>query len=327
MKSFGHSKDNVVVLVSSAGRRVGLLNCFREDAIALGINLRIIATDSDPDLSAACSLADESFAVPRADNTEFVPRLLEISKRQSVDVIIPTIDSELQAFANSKREFAEIGTRVMVSDPKIVALARDKLATTLALDAAGVSVPSTASVDTLTGVFPAYPRIIKPRGGSSSKGIRFAHDPISFAKMKLNDDDIIQTVVVGDEYTVNMFFDQWGTLQAVVPHLRLETRSGEVSKAVTKRNEAMIDCARKVASALNGAKGVLCFQAKLGADEVPKVFEINARFGGGYPIAHAAGAEFSRWILEEVTDRKSSANDDWKDGKVMLRWDDAVFLR
>ena len=31
--------------------------------------------------------------------------------------------------------------------------------------------------------------------------------------------------------------------------------------------------------------------------------------------------------MEEVTDRKSSANDKWKDGKVMLRWDDAgVFM-
>ena len=86
---------------------------------------------------------------------------------------------------------------------------------------------------------------------------------------------------MGDEYTVNMYFDQWGTLRAAVPHLRLETRSGEVSKAITKRNEAMIDCAYKVASALNGARGVLCFQAKLGSDDVPRVFEINARFGVG----------------------------------------------
>ena len=162
MKAFRHPKNNVVVLVSSAGRRVGLINCFRKDAIALGINLRIIATDSDPDLSAACSHADEAFAVPRADKAEFVPRLLEISKQYGVDVIIPTIDVELQPFADAAKEFAEIGTRVMVSDPKIVALARDKLATTRALYAAGVPVPSTASIDTLTEVFPHIRELSSP---------------------------------------------------------------------------------------------------------------------------------------------------------------------
>ena len=159
---------------------------------------------------------------------EFVPRLLEISKLNLVDLVIPTIDGELQPFADARGEFAAIGTRVMVSDPKIVALARDKLVTTFALDA-GIPVPITASAEMLTS-FPPYPRILKPRGGSSSKGIRVANDPISFETMTLNDDDVIQNFAAGDEYTVNMFFDQWGILKAAVPHLRLETRNGKFRK-------------------------------------------------------------------------------------------------
>jgi carbamoyl-phosphate synthase large subunit len=55
------------------------------------------------------------------------------------------------------------------------------------------------------------------------------------------------------------------------------------------------------------------------------VFEINARFGGGYPLAHQAGATFSQWLLEEVAGLPATANDRWQDGVLMLRYDSAVF--
>jgi carbamoyl-phosphate synthase large subunit len=57
------------------------------------------------------------------------------------------------------------------------------------------------------------------------------------------------------------------------------------------------------------------------------VIEINPRFGGGYPLSHAAGADFPRWLLEEALGLPSSAAAGaWRDGLVMLRYDDAVFV-
>jgi carbamoyl-phosphate synthase large subunit len=57
------------------------------------------------------------------------------------------------------------------------------------------------------------------------------------------------------------------------------------------------------------------------------VHEINARFGGGYPLADHAGASFARWLLEEATEggRTVSAADDWREGVVMIRYDEAVY--
>ena len=57
----------------------------------------------------------------------------------------------------------------------------------------------------------------------------------------------------------------------------------------------------------------------------PRVFEINARFGGGYPLAHFAGAEYTRWLLEEVVGLPSTAHDGWRSGALMLRYDAATF--
>ena len=41
------------VLVTSAGRRGALIECFRDGAQRLGIDLRVVAADMDPDRSAA----------------------------------------------------------------------------------------------------------------------------------------------------------------------------------------------------------------------------------------------------------------------------------
>jgi carbamoyl-phosphate synthase large subunit len=59
---------------------------------------------------------------------------------------------------------------------------------------------------------------------------------------------------------------------------------------------------------------------------VSAVIEINARYGGGYPLAWAAGARYPVWFLEEVLGLPSTAHDDWTADLVMLRYDEAIFV-
>ena len=42
-------------------------------------------------------------------------------------------------------------------------------------------------------------------------------------------------------------------------------------------------------------------------------------------LAHRAGGQFSRWLLEEAVGRSCSAHDDWQTAVTMLRYDAAVF--
>ncbi|MFN3147737.1 MAG: ATP-grasp domain-containing protein [Paracoccaceae bacterium] len=177
----------------------------------------------------------------------------------------------------------------------------------------------------MTPVAPAFPRIVKPRGGSSSVGLRLADDPAAFSNLTLGPDDIVQHRVDGPEFTVNIFVDAQGRLGAAVPHLRIETRGGEVSKGRTARHPVFREIAERMVAALPGAAGALCFQARWPEGGLPQVFEINARFGGGYPLARAAGAPFSRWLLEEAAGLPATVADDWRDGTLMLRHDAAVF--
>jgi carbamoyl-phosphate synthase large subunit len=138
---------------------------------------------------------------------------------------------------------------------------------------------------------------------------------------------LVQSIPPGREYTVDGFIDRTRRCRCAVPRQRLEVRGGEVSKGMTVRNAAVAALARRIAEALPGARGVLNVQ--IFHDETTDrmaAIEINPRFGGGYPLSHEAGAAMTRWLLEDILQLPSSARDDlWREGVVMLRYDEAVF--
>ena len=305
------------------------MQCFRADAQDLGAGLRVLAADLAPGMSAACQAADVCFPVPRCTDAGFIPALLELCRREGVDLLVPTIDTELSALAENREPFAAIGTRVAVSSFEVVAIARDKAKTAEAFSAARVMVPRTAQLTTLL-TDPAswhWPVVLKPNSGSSSIGLQIACSPEEARRLGARRDDyLVQEQWIGREYTVNIFFDEAGRLRCAIPHWRIETRGGEVSKGRTERVPVLEDAAVRIAAALPGVRGALCFQAIVTEDGRAGVFELNARFGGGYPLAHRAGACFSRWLLEDALGLPCSANNDWREGVTMLRYDDAVFL-
>jgi carbamoyl-phosphate synthase large subunit len=313
--------------LTSAGRRVSLLNCFRQAGEGLGVRIRIIAGDLKPDMSAACAIADAAFALPRVDDPDYGPEVARLAAAEGVQLIIPTIDPELMPLALAAPALAAEGIGVNVSAPEIVAVARDKLQTARVLGEAGVPVPRGAPLGDPAIGTPAlpFPLIAKPRGGSSSIGLRMIKSHADLETLEGNRDYLLQERLSGPEFTVNVFIDGGGRLRAAVPHRRIETRAGEVSKGRTERHGAIAAVARSIAGALPGARGALCFQCFL-TERGPVVFEINARFGGGYPLAHAAGAHFTRWLIEETLALPMTANDAWREGILMLRHDSEIFV-
>lgn len=320
----------ITVMLTSIGRRVKLAETLRQDAEALGHRARIVGGDMAPRLSAGCAMADDVVELPACTAPNYVEAVCQACSRLGVDLVIPTIDTELSPLAAAAAQLAEAGTKVVVSSPHAIAVVRDKWQTARVLATAGVRVPETflvrevaeglASVAGLSGAC-----IAKPRDGSNSMGIHVlasTRDPA----MALLDQDrfVVQRKCCGPEYTVNCFVDRLGGLRAAVPHRRIQVRGGEVSKAATERNASLSDLAKLIVRAIPGLRGPFCFQAFL-ENEGPTVIEINARFGGGYPLAHRAGAKFGRWVLEEFLGLPCTAHDEWTERMLMLRYDEAVF--
>ena len=315
------------VLFTSAGRRVELVNCFAASAQRLGLDLVTHACDLNPDLSAACHVAAQSFAVPRCDHPDYVASLLSYCERHRIDLLIPTIDPELYPLALARDDFAAIGTKVHVSGPRSIEIVRDKATTMAVLEAHGVPVPRTVRFESAED-FPAdwaWPTMIKPSGGSASRGIQVVDSAAALPKT-FAEPMIAQQLLKGDEYTVNIFVDAGGELRTAIPHRRLSVRAGEVEKGVTERRADIADIAARLAKALPDAAGVLCFQLIDDRQSGPQVFEINARFGGGYPLADRAGGRFAERLLAELCGIASTAESAWQEGVTMLRYDAAVFL-
>ncbi|MBU3728529.1 MAG: ATP-grasp domain-containing protein [Phycisphaerales bacterium] len=319
---------SVTVMVTSAGRRHHLIETIRSDATELGLALTVIAVDVNPNLSAACMAADHHAAVPRCSSPDYIPSLLRVCTQHDVSVVIPTIDTELPMLAAARSSFSEMGVTVVISSPAAIRIARDKLLTAKALSDAGLPTPRTLRLtDALTDSEGIPGRVIlKPVDGSNSVGLIRLESLQRALGLEIDSHQYVaQELCAGDEFTVNCFVNADGELLCAVPHRRLEVRGGEVSKALTERRPDLMDLAPKVASAMPGLRGPFCFQAIVG-DRGPRIIEVNARFGGGYPVAHAAGAHFGRWILMEHLRRATTALPEWEDSLLMLRYDSAVFV-
>ncbi len=315
------------ILFTSAGRRVELTRCFRRAGLALDVGIEIHACDLVPHLSAACLDADTRFAVPRCDDPAYIPALLTYCRENGIDLLVPTIDTELEPLALAREDFARQGTLVHVSAPATIAIVRDKVRTIEVLRHAGVPVPQTGSIEAARARPQDWnwPLFAKPVGGSASRGVHVLEGPHDICAA-YDEPMLVQDCLEGPEYTINMYLDEAGTMLCAIAHQRLSVRAGEVEKGRTLRDSRMIAIAQAVAQALPGAQGVLCFQLIDDARQGPCVFEINARFGGGYPLADHAGGRFAENLLRRMLGRPQDAAAQWREGVTMVRYDAAHFL-
>jgi carbamoyl-phosphate synthase large subunit len=318
------------VLVSSAGRRVELLRGFRQALDDLGLDGRVVATDQSWYSSARHS-ADAGYDVPACSDPAFVPRLVELCAEERVDLVVPTIDPELPVLAAASAELAAVGTTVAVSAPAVVAIAADKVAThdwLVAHDFPTVRQATVATVLDDPASWP-FPLMVKPRFGSAAHGVAVVNDTAELDVAARVGEVVVQTVAAGREHTIDVLVDRTGACVCAVPRRRIEVRAGEVSKAITVRSPTLEQLAADVCAALPGPFGALTIQVFV--DDTSgrlAIIELNARFGGGFPLSREAGADFPRWIIEDLLGRPSTATaDGWRDGVVMLRYDAAVFVQ
>ncbi len=308
---------------------MALLNCFRAAARDLGLRGRVVAADCSA-TAPAFHLADAAWKVPPCHDPAFIPTMLRLCEREQIDLIVPTIDTELPFYAARREAFAEVGTTVAISGPDTVAIAADKVRTHRWLTRNGFpTVRQAMAWEVLREPRSwSFPLIAKPRGGSAGMGVLRAPSPeVLGLAVRERDDLVVQEISPGREHTVNVYVDRAGRCRCAVPHLRMEVRSGEVSKALTVKHQGLMGLARQIAEALPDAYGAMNIQCFLADEYVMKIIEINPRFGGGYPVAHAAGADFPRWLLQEAAGMSVDADfDQWQDNLAMLRYDEAVFV-
>jgi len=317
------------MLLTCIGRRVELLRAFRLAGKSLGIRLDVHGADATP-LSPAIQLVDHPHIVPAIDSGRYIDALADIVQREKIELLIPLIDSELPAIASAMERFSAFGCRALISPESVVQVCRDKLLTYRKLTEAGIDTPATwpwvAAVEQRRHRFPYF---LKPRSGSAAMGnhvVRSVDELRAFGgRVK---DAIVQEFVKGTEYTLDVYVDFEGQVRCVVPRKRLEVRTGEVSKGLIVKDPAIMAVGRHVADALGECRGIITVQCMVTPQGRIRVIEINPRFGGGAPLSIHAGADFPKWILQELLGQKPRINPTgFRDDVAMLRYDESVFVQ
>ena len=321
MANIEHRTPNAMnILLSSAGRRVALTESFRQALKGRG---RVLATDADP-TAPALYAADKGILVPRADDVGYVPALLDICRTEGVGAVIPLIDTELPGLARAHDEFRRVGTQVLLAGPDSVETCFDKLQTASLFERLEIPAPGTVAGGRWSVAGGRWPVVVKPRRGSAGKGVNIARTAAEVDYwLAATPDALIQELLVGPEVTTDVLCDLEGRPLLAVQRERLKTRGGEVERGVTVCHPKITEYALRAAEALRpaGAINIQCFLTKRG----PLFTEINPRFGGGYPLAHAAGAAFPERIVAMLVQGPQPSLPALRVGVVMMRFDQAVF--
>jgi carbamoyl-phosphate synthase large subunit len=314
------------ILLTSVGRRVELVKAFRESMSRSDTTGKIITTDLKRNAPASF-LADTAELVPRVEDPHYVDRLLDICDRHHVDLLVPLIDTELNLLSLHEQRFRDRGVTVLISSAAVNDICYSKKKTGLFFQTIGIKAPKIYQLDEVRDR--DFPVIIKPNQGSASVGVYQIKN-----RTELNffanyiEDPIIQELISGEEYTIDVLVNFQGKVISIVPRLRLETRAGETSKGTTVKNPALIAAAKYIVESLPGAIGCITVQCFLQPDGEIVAIEINPRFGGGYPLAYRAGADFPLWLFQLCAGKNPQvAIDQWEDGLSMLRYDDAIFVK
>jgi len=288
--------DPVNVLFTSVGRRVELMRAFRQAYAELGLKGSILATDVDP-LAPALSEVDRYYLVPRIDDPEYIPTLAEICRSETVQLIFPLIDPDIPILAEGRELLEVTGARLAAVPATAARIVHDKWKTYRFLRSTGLLVPK--SWKSLPTAKPGFPLFVKPRIGSAGRG---GQKIDTQAELKLalrrTPEPLIQQYLTGPEVTSDVSCGLDGRVWAVVSRQRIEVRWGEVAKGMTVRNEEILAGCVTIARKLP-ARGPITVQCIV-QDGRPYFTEINARFGGGLPLAIAAGVPSPCWYLAQA---------------------------
>jgi carbamoyl-phosphate synthase large subunit len=321
---------NINVLFTCIGRRVSLLNSFRRAAKQLKINASFFGTDMT-ELSPALQLCDKRFLVKPITHTGYIKQLLSIVKANRVKLLIPTVDLDLKLLAKNKPKFAAMDCCVLVSSSEVIDICQDKRKTYKFLLKNKFDSPTTVSIQTALKYSKSeikYPLFLKPWDGYASRGNAIVNNrnELLFYSKKIPN-AICQELIEGTEYTCDVYVDSTMKVRCVVPRKRIEVRVGEVSKGQVIKNIRIMKQAATLVEKLAAGPGVVTLQLSLTKNGQIKFIEINPRFGGGAPLSIKAGADFPKWILQELTGKKTNIKfDSFKDNLIMLRYDDEVWI-
>lgn len=304
---------NVLLTGAGAPGAAGIIKCFRNSG---GEKIRIIGSDVNGNAYGK-AMVDSFYVVPHAEAPQFVDKILEICRREQVDVVVPIVTRELPVFAANKALFHENNVRVSVMSSDLLNLVNNKYTLLEHLKDNGIRTPDYILCESIDQVenacsqlnFPREQICFKPTVSNGSRGFRilsnsleqevdllFNSKPTSayltYPKMM----DLLayrpfppllfMEYLPGVEWTVDCLVSR-GEAVYCIPRRR-DKMNGGISVEATLVQDADIIALASEICAVFGVDGNIGMQFKGDKHGKPQLLEINPRLQGTTVICAAA---------------------------------------
>ena len=309
------------VLLTSVGRRAYLVDYFKKE---FGDNSKIICTNSS-ELSTALSVGDKSYISPMIYEETYIPFLLEICKKEKINILVSLFDIDLPILAYNRDKFENLGVKLILSDLSIIEVCNDKYKMNKFLKNnffdtiyTGLSIEDEYIKNNISS---EKKFILKPRWGMGSLGIYISdeYEEVKYfykkirkdidksylryeAKQDIENSILIQELIEGKEYGLDIVNDLEGNYITTIVKEKLAMRSGETDIARIVHFPLLEDFGKRIADKTRHI-------ANMDLDLILNdkgifVIDMNARFGGGYPFTHKAGVNIVK-IIKELLEGKT----------------------
>lgn len=315
------------VLVTGAGALLGqgIIKALQRSSL----EVRMVAADPSP-LSAGLFWADEAHLIPMANDADYLDGLGEVLRETRPDILIPGTDVELPILAASRERIEKnFGTRVLVSDPRVVAIADDKYLTFQFLTEAGLAPPASAlpedseAIEALLDSV-GFPLVVKPRIGARSVGVSLVSTRSELEQAIAGRSGlVVQECVAGDhdEYTASVLVFDGDPKASIV--MRRDLRDGNTYRAFCGPYPELNRQVKMLGAALRPF-GPANFQFRLDANGRARVFEINGRFSGTTPLRALVGFNEVEMCLRHILFGEPIVEPVAREATILRYWSEAL---
>ena len=276
-------------------------------------NIRLIGADMNHD-DTILQMFDQYYQVPRGDDPNYAAAILEICRKEHVDVVIPIMSVELETLAKNEAMFREAGVVLSVSDLEPLKIANNKLELLNFMKENGIPCARFFEGNSAEDVDKALeqvgvPVVFKATEGSGSRGMRIidpsksrfdilfhekptsAYVTLQDFKETLQEGDMPQMLAMeylpGHEYTVDMLCEKGKVLYSMCRR-GLNVQTSIILDGVVEDKPEIIRLCNQVAEQLK-LTGNIGFDVKERADGTPVIMECNPRATAGVSEFAASG--------------------------------------
>lgn len=285
------------VLIGAVGRQSSLVRAFRQAAQG---RCAVLAMDRDP-WAPGLAEADQSVLGRSPADPDYGSWLVDLCAVHGVGLLLTLHEDELAAMEQVREALSARKTQLVGSPAVPVGTFVDKWALASALSDHSIPTPQTwlGSDTEPANDWDGRALIAKPRRGRGSKGILVLDDEVAvraFAARADSGSFIVQPLIQGAEYGMDVVNDLQQATQAILMRRKLRLARGETDRAISVALPNLESLGVSLGE-WTQHQGVFDVDVMVPEHGEPLVIDVNPRFGGGYAFSAAAGAQVPSAIL------------------------------